>query len=152
MMKHAPTLAGATMRQLAYPRPTVTDYGTIALMASDMGLLLPGLSGASLSNPTAPGGGGGGGSGDYGGSGGGGDQGSPGNTVDVGGVNTTGGGGGSSGGGGSPGGGAELAGGSGGGRSEHPFTGFPAALVAAVGGTLSATGAALRRALRIDDD
>jgi hypothetical protein len=145
--------------KLVYLRPTVTDYGTIVMMASDLGLLLPGVAGgASLSAPTAPGGGGdvvtpdSGGSqpqGGEGGPGGPGGEGGPGGIVEVGDVNTTGGGGGPSGGG--AGGGPELAGAAGGGRGEHPFTGFPAALVAAVGGTLAATGAALRRAFRIGD-
>jgi hypothetical protein len=141
-----------------YLPPRVTDYGVIVTMASDFGLFPSGLaSGSSLSTPVSPGGGGGSGGPQPGGGGGG----------EVGGVHTGGGtgggtpgggapGGGAPGGGGTPGGGGAVGGelassGGGGGRSQLPFTGFPAALVAAVGATMTATGAAIRRALRLDD-
>ena len=144
----------SSVAQPFYLRPRVVDYGTIVTMASDLGLLIPGISaGSSLSAPTAPGGSGGGNVPTLGGEGGSGaPTGGGGGTPEVGGVNVTGGDG--SGGGGSGGGGpvvdGELAGGEE--RGELPFSGFPAALVAAVGGTLAATGAALRRAVRREDD
>jgi hypothetical protein len=70
---------------------------------------------------------------------------------------SSGGGGGAGGGGGSGVGGAELGGGGGGGgggetvsgnAAELPFTGFPAAMAAAVGAGMASAGAALRRALK----
>ena len=134
------------MQRHIYPPPRVTDYGSVVAMAADFGLLIPGAQGGtSLSVPVAPESGGtlgeevaGGGAPEAGG--GPGDSGEAG----VGGV--------SGGGGGGAGtvSGAELGGASGAERGEHPFTGFPAALVAAVGGTLTAVGAALARAVRRD--
>ena len=113
-------------------------------MAADFGLLIPGAGGGtSLSAPASPGGGGEVGGGEVGGGEVGGGPGEAG----VGGVGGSGGGGGGGTGGVS---GADLGGGAGGGRGELPFSGFPAALVAAVGGALTATGAALARAVRRD--
>jgi hypothetical protein len=134
----------------------VTDYGQVVAMAADVGLFSFGAAGGtSLSAPAAPGGGTSGGSTPTapGGSEGGGNLGE--NVAGGGGGGGTEGSGGVGGAGGGGGGtgtvsGAELGGGAGGERGNLPFSGFPAALVAAVGGALTATGAALARAVRRD--
>jgi hypothetical protein len=108
-------------------------------MTADTGLFSSGLlGGASLSTPVSPGGGGelpasevSPGSGTSPATGGGG---TPSGTGGVSGASAGGGG------GSSP---TGAAGGSG-----LPFTGFPVAVVAAIGGALTASGAALRRAVR----
>jgi hypothetical protein len=134
----------------AYGRPTVADYGTLAELTADAGLLMP-FGVAAVSSPLVPqppGGPGpdvhasqvpnapeGGTAGDVsgGGGGGGGGQSTPAGEQ-------------ASGGGGGGGGFANPADtGSGGGGL--PFTGFPAAVAAAVGAALAGGGAALRRKL-----
>lgn len=134
------------MTPLAYSPPRIANYGSILQMSVESGLLLPGMTNiAQLSAQTLPGGGEGGtlpgsesgtapdsdtGSGDQGG---------------VGGENASGSDGGSNGGGSGGtggGGGGETGGG------NLPFSGFPAAVAAGVGGALTGVGAALRRRLR----
>jgi hypothetical protein len=141
---------------VAYVAPRIRDYGDLVSLTADGGALMHvGIGGTSVlaaaSAPASPGGGGGsvlgatqsaghhdvlGGS--AGGAPGGGHHDLLGST-----------GGGSPGGGNAGGGGAGAGHGGGGhGGSELPFTGFAAALVAAVGSGLAATGVAVRRALR----
>jgi hypothetical protein len=137
----------------AYQRPTVADFGTLAELTADSGMLMPfgvaPVSGPLVPQPpggpgpephasqvpNAPGGGGSAGDVASGGAGGGGGGGG-----DSAGERTSGGGGGGGGGFANP-----VETGSGGGGL--PFTGFPAAIAAAVGAALAGGGAALRRKL-----
>jgi hypothetical protein len=139
-----------------YRPPSIEDYGTLEELTADSSLLSPlGLGGtmAAVTAPIVPGGGGGGGGGgqgttspvgatspevDFGG----------GDVVQTGGENASPGGGGGGGGAGGPGGAGGGGSGGGGGGGELPFTGFPAVFAGAVGGVMTATGAAIRRALR----
>ena len=144
--------------RLAYERPCVADYGTLADLTADAGMLMPfGIAGVSgpltptpLGGPDSPGGSGVAGSSEGGlgatvpellpqggelGSGGPG-AGAPGGSTPAG-VGAEGGGG-----------GGTVS--TGGGDASLPFTGFPAAVAAAVGAGLAGAGAALRRALRRD--
>ncbi|MGH2846182.1 MAG: hypothetical protein ACRDL0_09270 [Thermoleophilaceae bacterium] len=150
---------GDTNSRRAYEAPRVADYGTLADLTADAGMLMPlGLAGMSAPLvPTPPGGpdmpGTPGGSFDSGGGGGGGGEPPPlgGALGDLGpGDGGPGDGGagesapaGAQGGGG---GGGDIVS-TGGGDSSLPFTGFPAAIAAAVGAGLAGAGAALRRAL-----
>ena len=141
----------------AYERPRVADYGTLAELTADAGMLLPfGVAGLSSplvppGGPDVPGGPGASGSslgafevpeltpeggalGEAPGAEG------PGESAPAGA--------GPEGGGGGGGGGGTVS--TGGGDSSLPFTGFPAAAAAAVGAGLAGAGAALRRALRRD--
>jgi hypothetical protein len=137
-----------TLSPQEYDRPTVADHGTLAELTADAGMLAPfgvaGVASSTLVPPAGPGPGpeatssqvptapaDSGGLGDVAGGGGGGGESRPA------GEQTSGGGGG------------ELANpadtGSGGGGL--PFTGFPAAVAAAVGAALAGGGAAIRRKL-----
>jgi hypothetical protein len=139
-----------------YEPPRIVNYGTLRDITAQLEQALPAGVGitAAASGPTG---------GPPGGPPPGGEQltppsplpeGNPGSGL--GGEETSGGGGGGAGGGGGSGvGGAELGGGGGGGggtvssgAAELPFTGFPAAVAAAVGAGMASAGAALRRALK----
>jgi hypothetical protein len=153
----------AITSQQHYERPRVSDYGTLAELTADAGMLLGvGLAGLSapLNPPETPGGpggpGGGGGEGavagsfqvpPVGGEGGGvGEaapgQGGPGESVPAGAESQ----GGAGGGGGGEGGGGPVE--TGGGAGSLPFTGFAAAGVAGIGALLGGAGAALRRVVK----
>jgi hypothetical protein len=134
-----------------YVSPSIRDYGTLEDLTRDVSLLSPHGIGGRIAAVTGPVGGGtpggsarqpahvsNGGVGDIT-SGGGGAGTSPASGVSP--VGGSGGAGGGSGGGG--------AGGGHGGGGQLPFTGFPAVFAGAVGGVMAASGAALRRALRI---
>ena len=150
-----------------YTRPKVKDYGDMAAITAavhptqlHVGVAVPASVPGTPGGPGGPGGGGGaGGQGGAGGPGGGGGVGGvtiPGGTGEsvttLSGTPTGSGGGAPGSAGGAPGSaGAGLGGGgSGGGSGELPFTGFPAAVVAALGGALATSGAFMRRALRRD--
>ena len=148
--------------RLAYERPCVADYGTLAELTADAGMLMPfgiaGMSGPLVPTPTGGGPDFPGGSGVAGGSEGGfgttvpellptgGELGSGGPGADAPGGSTPAGV--EAGGGGGGAGGGTVS--TGGGDASLPFTGFPAAMAAAVGAGLAGAGAALRRALRRD--
>jgi hypothetical protein len=137
---------------LAYQPPTVADYGTLAQLTADQGMLMPFGVAAAVSTPITPqppGGPNGPGVPAGPSSVPGGGQGPEGGTA--GGLGGAGGGGG----GGTAG---ENAGGGGGGGFANPvdtgsgggglpFTGFPAAAAAALGALMAGSGAALRRKL-----
>ena len=157
-----------------YSPPQLEEFGTLAEMTADTGLLVPSLAQVSLSVPMMPPGGGGGdvpgvgpdtgapgaagppggevlgvvpdtGAPDTGAPGAEGPPGAPGEDGEVAGTVASDG---SSTGGGSDGPGsgeASGAGGVGAAGNELPFTGFAAAGVAALGGAMTAVGVALRR-------
>ena len=140
---------------MQYEKPSVEDFGTLRELTA---MAFPGLAFemASLSSPLVPGGPPGGPDNPGPSSSGGGDL-PPGSTPGsgvAGGENASGGGGAESGGvaGAEMGGGGGAAASTGGGDASLPFTGFPAAMVGALGAGMAACGAALRRALGRSQD
>jgi hypothetical protein len=142
---------GSTSLPARYEAPAIRDFGTLEELTA-ASLLSPNAFStvAAVTAPIGgPGGGGAGGvqgastpnspgAGDVGDLNSGGGGASPGAGVGAGGAGSGPGGGGSGGGG---------AGGGGGGGGHLPFTGYPVAFAAAVGGALVASGAAIRRKL-----
>jgi hypothetical protein len=134
-----------------YTPPRVADYGTLADLTADGGMLMPfGIAGVSLPlvpGPEPPGGP------DFPGPPGGSSSVPLGDTSSGGGLGAGEGPGsvaGQSFPGGEGGGGAGGVVSTGGGDASLPFTGFPAAMAAAIGAGLAGAGAAMRRALRRD--